>query len=261
MMSLASGKRKFAAAGPLALIAGLLLESSAGAATVQVATVNGAPGATVQLQVSLQKGESEVVAGTQNDFYYNPAVLSVPKTDENKPQCLVNPDINKKIDGMLDFGFGFLKDGQACNPNTETCNGVRAIVLATDNVDPISLSLLYTCSVKIADGAALGDQTITNESPGVVLSTPEGVRLAEQLGQNGIVRIGQGGGQACACDCDANHRTTGTEITRCVLVLGNTLALDQCVAADSDKSGRVTGTDITRGVLAVGLGSNCAVIP
>lgn len=231
------------------------------AGTVQVATVNGAPGSSVQLQVTLQKGESEIIAGTQNDFSYDPAVLSVPKTAEGKPQCTVNPDLNKKIDGMLDFGFGFLKDGQACNPDTDTCNGVRAIVLASDNVDPITLPLLYSCTVNIAAGAPLGDQTITNQSSSVFLSTPEGTRLAEQVGANGIVRIAQGGGGACACDCDANHRTTGTEITRCVLVLGGTLALEQCAAADSDKNGRVTGTDVTRGVLAVGLGSNCVAIP
>lgn len=62
---------------------------------------------------------------------------------------------------------------------------------------------------------------------------------------------------ACACDCDGNMRVTGTEITRCVLILGGTLPLTNCPAADSDASGRVTGTDVTRGVIALGAGTNC----
>ena len=259
MTSLLQGNGRFSIA-LVALVLACSLGDPAGAATVQVATVNGAPGSTVELQVSLQQGASEVIAGTQNDFYYDPAVLSVPKTSEGKPQCVVKaPD--KLIDGKDDFGFGFLKDGQACNPDTDTCNGVRAIVLATDNVAPITQALLYTCTVKIADGAPMGDQTIRNESPTVYLSTPEGTRLAEQLGQNGVVHVAQGGGQACACDCNSDHRTTGTEITKCVLVLGSTLALSECPAADSDKNERVSGTDITRGVLALGAGTNCVVIP
>jgi len=62
---------------------------------------------------------------------------------------------------------------------------------------------------------------------------------------------------ACACDCDTNGRTSGSEITKAVLILGGARPLTDCGPADSNHDGRVSGSDITRGVLALGAGTAC----
>ena len=230
-------------------------------ATVTVNNASGAPGQTINVTVTLQPGSGENVAGTQNDFFFDTAIFTVAATSEGKPDCIVNEDINKKIDGSLTFGFGFLKkgsgdpEGTACAPASETCNGVRAIVLSTDNVDVISQPLLYTCKVTAKAGAALGDYTLTNEK--VILSDPAGQRIGTALAGNGTITLGQGGGTACACDCDGNGRVSGGEITRCVNVLGRVAELSTCTAADSNKDSNVSGGDITRGVAALGAGTAC----
>lgn len=232
---------------------------SAWGGTITINDASGTRNQTVDVEVSLQPGNGESIAGTQNDFFFDPAIFTIAATGEGKPDCAVNEAINKKIDNSLTLGFGFLlKSGEAeavaCNPSTETCNGVRAIVLSTDNVDPITLPLLYTCKVTIKADAPDGEYSLTNEK--VILSDPQGQRLGEQIAQAGKITVQQGGND-CACDCNSDGRVTGGEITRCVNILGGLVELSTCPAADSDKNTRVTGSDITRGVAALGAGTAC----
>jgi hypothetical protein len=60
-------------------------------------------------------------------------------------------------DAIEKGGTSFAFQPSGCTAGTD-CTGVRALVLALDNVDPIPTgSVLYTCQVAIAGDAADGD--------------------------------------------------------------------------------------------------------
>jgi len=178
----------------------------AAAAGVQVVNASGAAGSTVAVGVTLSAGASDLVAGTQNDITYDPTMVTVAAvaSNSNKPDCTVNPDINKKIDGSQTFGFGFLKDGVACDPTADTCNTVRAIVLATDNVDPIPAgSTLYTCNFTISASAASGT-SIPLTVGTFIGSDPNGQKLASFTGGNGQITVASVTACVGACGSDAS---------------------------------------------------------
>jgi hypothetical protein len=107
-----------------------------------------------------------MVAGTQNDIAFD-ADAAIPPKANGKPDCEVNPDIEKG-------GTSFAYQPSGCTPG-ETCTAVRALVLALDNVDPIpDGSVLYTCKIALAADAA-GDYPLTCSNPGA--GDSEGNRL------------------------------------------------------------------------------------
>ncbi len=124
------------------------------------------------ITVKLVTGGNEV-AGTQNDLVF-PAGVAVKTRSNGRPDCAVNPDINK---GGTSFAFR-----TAGCPEGSTC--VRALVLATDNVDPIpDGSVLYTCNVTVSgSGGTVGVS-------GVILSTPTGGRVDGATGRDGVVCV------------------------------------------------------------------------
>jgi hypothetical protein len=122
-------------------------------------------GTQVEITATLATGGSEV-AGTQNDFSFEPANVSVARRPNGRPDCAVNPDIDK---GGTSFAF------QPAGCQGAACVRVRALVLSTDNTDPIlDGSLLYTCKV---DVAAAASGTFPLELSGTILSTPAGQRV------------------------------------------------------------------------------------
>jgi hypothetical protein len=123
-------------------------------ATIVIDDVVGTAGQSATMTVSLT---TEVdVAGTQNDTTF-PAGIEVAAKPNGKPDYAVNPDIDK---GGTSFAF----------PST---GGVRALVLALDNVNPIpSGSVLYTCQVAIDSSVADGSYPITCTNAGA--SDPDG---------------------------------------------------------------------------------------
>jgi len=97
----------------------------------------------VTIEISLET--TVEVAGTQNDISFDPKA-PIAANSSNQPDCTANPDIHKN-------GTSFAFQPAGCTPGT-TCTGVRALVLALNNVDPIpSGSVLYTCQVAIAADA------------------------------------------------------------------------------------------------------------
>jgi hypothetical protein len=54
---------------------------------------------------------------------------------------------------------------------------------------------------------------------------------------------------ACCGDCNADHGVTGTEITKCVNILGGVLPLSACRACDCDADGEVQGNEITEVII------------
>lgn len=172
----------------------------------------GAAGALVEVQFRLTGEASDLVAGAQTDIAYDPTRVTVPAVaaNDNKPDCFVNPAIDKKIDDSETFGFGFLRDGSACNPTAETCNAVRAIILSTDNVDPIeSGSVLFTCRFQVAAEVPNGTELPLDLS-NAIGSDPAGQRLAGFTAASGVITIGAA--VACVGDCNGNGVVTIGEL-------------------------------------------------
>jgi hypothetical protein len=96
------------------------------------------------------------IAGTQNTITFSGgigAAVSIAAKANGKPDCIVNPDINK---GGTSFAF------QPPGCSGEQCTAVKALVLALDNVCPICGTsttdcpglpacqvTMYTCNVTI----------------------------------------------------------------------------------------------------------------
>lgn len=176
------GKRtgRIAVLGSLVTAAALCLSSSAAqAAKLNVSSATGDPGTQVTFTVTLAS-EGASVAGTQNDIAFDAANTPVAaKATNSKPDCSVNPDIDK---GATSFAF---------RPNGCTgaaCTSIRALVLSTDNVAAIADgSVLYTCKVNIAASAS-GSFPLT--ITGIILSDPAGQQIAGPTGTNGSVSTG-----------------------------------------------------------------------
>jgi hypothetical protein len=127
------------------------------------------------------------VAGVQNDLGFDADAARIGAAANGRPACRVNPAIDKG-----GTAFAFVGDG-----------GVRAIVLALDNVDPIADgAVLYTCDVSIADTARAGSYTLhvrgTGASDANGLALPS-VGEAAQLVvlEAGEEPLGGAGGAGC----------------------------------------------------------------
>jgi hypothetical protein len=171
------------AAGILCLAA-----TAARAATLEVTSAQGNQGTAVAFSVILHS-EGANVAGTQSDIAFDPTNAPVVAKQNGKPDCGVNPDINK---GATSFAFR----PNGCSGSS--CTAVRALVLATDNVDPIpDGSTLFTCNVGIPEGAADGVYPL--EQTGVILSNPDGGKVTPANSTDGAITVGTGGGGGHTC--------------------------------------------------------------
>ncbi|HSP96128.1 MAG TPA: hypothetical protein VL049_02635 [Candidatus Dormibacteraeota bacterium] len=152
-----------------------------GGTVVGIGTATGNAGDTVGVDVSLTTDAS--IAGTQNDIAFA-APIAIAAKANGKPNCAVNEAIDK---GGTSFAF----QPSGCTAGTD-CTGVRALVLALDNVAPIPTgSVLYTCQVAIAGGATSGDQPLTCSNSGA--SDPDGNAVTATC-TNGKVTVSTGGG-------------------------------------------------------------------
>jgi len=135
---------------------------------IVMSTVTAAPGETIDVTATLATG-GEMVAGTQNDFSFDPVNTPVGTrgTTTLRPDCTFNPDINK---AATSFAF------QPAGCTGMDCVRVRAIVFATDNTDPIlDGALLYTCKINVSATAADGSDPLAVS--GAILSNPTGQRV------------------------------------------------------------------------------------
>ncbi len=148
-------------------------------ATITIGSGQGEAGTTVAIDIGLSVGTGALVAGTQNNIDF-PAQVQVAAKANGKPDCAVNPDIDKG-------GTAFTFQPNGCTPGTD-CTGVKALVLALDNVAPIpDGSVLYTCQVAIAADAADGDYMLSCSNAGA--SDPDGGALAADC-TAGTVSVG-----------------------------------------------------------------------
>jgi hypothetical protein len=123
--------------------------------------------------------EGASVAGVQDDIAFDTINTPVAATGAGRPDCTVNPDIDKP--GTV---FGFLPPG--CSGTG--CTAFRAIVISLSNVDPIpDGSVMYTCKVNIAAGAAPGSYPLAVSNVG--MSTPDAQPI-ESTGTDGAIIVG-----------------------------------------------------------------------
>lgn len=121
-------------------------------ATITIGDVVGSAGQDATLSVSLS-AEAEV-AETSNDTTF-PAGVGAVADLQGRPTCSVNPALDKAAT------FSFLPSG--CTPGTD-CTGVRAVIAADGNDDPIPTGVLYTCEVSIAANVEAGSYPLTCEN-------------------------------------------------------------------------------------------------
>jgi hypothetical protein len=157
------------------LAAGVALPS------VEVGSASGLPGGQVTFAVSLSTAGASV-AGVQADIAFDSINTPVAATATGTPDCVVNPSIGKEA-----TAFGFQPPGCV----GAACTAFRALVLSFSNVDPIpDGSVLYTCNVDIAAGAAPGSYPLTISNVG--MSTPDGEAI-DSTGTDGEIIVSGGG--------------------------------------------------------------------
>jgi hypothetical protein len=180
------------------------------------------------------------VAGAQVDIAYNPEQVTVPPGTEvaDKPDCRVNSEIDKLIDGSDTFGFGYLRAGAACNPASETCDSVRAIVLSTDNVDPIAAgATLFTCNFKLAEGLSEGT-IVTLDVSNAIGSDPGGARAADFAAAGGAITIAAV--SSCVGNCDDDNQVSIGDLQIGLNIFFGIAPIAQCPSFDVDGTGEVT---------------------
>ena len=146
---------------------------------IVLGSATASPGQTATVTATLQTGGASI-AGTQNDITFDPRAVTVARKANGKPDCRANGALGKE-----GTAFNFLP--QKCAPGS--CDTVRALVLSLSNVDAIpNGSVLYTCTVEVASGAASGAQALRLSRVG--FSDPGGKALSG-TGVDGSVTVGR----------------------------------------------------------------------
>ncbi len=132
--------------------------------TIEIGSVSGAPGSSVQIAVTLHT--DEVIAAVQNDLHVDlPA--SIAADSDGRPACTRDPSVDW-------LGPGFAFHPPACIPGVD-CTGIRAILLPETPQPLVDGAVLYTCTVTIAAGTSGHADLHCSNSLG---STPDGQQLA-----------------------------------------------------------------------------------
>ncbi len=237
-----SGWKVAAAAASAAL---LLAASAQAVVEISGGENTGAPGETVAVDVSLT-ADPDIVAGTENVIGFNPTDIAVAAKANGKPNCTVNPDIDKG-------GTAFAFQPSACTGTA--CVGVKALVLALDNVSPIPNGVvMYTCQVAIAAGATAGDKTLSITSPGA--SDPDGVAIPATASDGRVIVtggasdadiiVGDGSGAAGATVQVPTSLDAGTVVAGTENVIGFAAPLS-IVAKANGKPDCAVNPDIDKG--------------
>ena len=151
------------AAAPAPAGTGTAAARRASGPAITLSSASGRPGKLVTISATLSTGGA-TIAGAQNDLRFDPSILSVAVGSKGKPDCFVNPAINKSASA-----FAFTPSG--CS--AKSCTGVRALILSLSDVKPIADgSNLYACQVAISADAMIGHHQLGIEK--VSLSTPAG---------------------------------------------------------------------------------------
>jgi hypothetical protein len=193
---------------------------------VQIGEAEGVPGNDVVIGVVLTVDAGESVAAVENDIVFDPIYTPVAIEANGRPDCTVNTAINKEA-----TRFGFRPPG--CDPTGGGCSAVHAVVIAIDNVTPItSGALLYTCRLHISEDAPPGPYPLSNFN--VLYAPPPGGNI-EGVGLDGQITVLSPEGDA---DCDGKLTEADVETTVETI-------FDDATACDPDcnRDGRVSAAD------------------
>jgi hypothetical protein len=147
---------------------------------LQASTTAAEPGMRVTISVTLRAPHS-LVAGTQNDLQFDPDNAPIAARANGKPDCSPNPDINKAATAFAFFAPPGCRD--------TACTSIRALVLSTENIDPIiDGSVLFTCTVNVSASATNGRYPLALS--GVIFSSPEGNAIPGAYGSDGAIVVG-----------------------------------------------------------------------
>ena len=150
--------------------------------SIELSRVRAAPGAVATVSATFNSAGAGIV-GAQNDIVFDPGLVAVAATAGGKPDCTVNPQIQKP-----GTAFSFLPPG--CRSGiAESCIGVRALVLSLSDVTPIpNGSVLYSCRLQVASKVTSGTAKLSVRRVG--FSGPTGQAI-DGVGVDGAVAIGQ----------------------------------------------------------------------
>lgn len=188
--------------------------------------VSGRAGERVTMTVALDT-RGRAVAGVEVDFCFPAGFAVAARSGNGRPDCAVNPAIDKN-----GTGFSFTP--------SSGCDGLRSLVLALDNVDPIpDGAVLFTCSVAIAASVVPGEYSLTLAYSGG--STPDGGFIPSG-GSGPIVTVPAGASQralgveGAAAVCSAGA-ADGAPCDSDIQCPGGACVAVQGVCADGDDAG------------------------
>lgn len=210
-------------------------------ARVAVGSVSGAPGQRVSFAVQLHTS-GHAVAGVENDISFDPRAPIAARAN-GRPDCTVNPAIDKPA-----TSFAFEPAG--CRPGAD-CTGIRALVVAIDNVDAIADgATLCRCAVNVPGNAAAGTYPL---SIGMLSAGGKNGSSVPVSGSSGavIVRSGQPVqclSNCCPGDCDGSGAVEIAELLSVVNGALDNAPVSSCVASDLDGDGQVSIEELIRAV-------------
>jgi hypothetical protein len=182
--------------------------------------------------VSIEVNDLEVAA-VQVDITFD-ASTPVDHRTNGRPDCLVNPQINKD-------GTSFTFQPVGCTPAVD-CTSIRAVVIALDNSTPIADgATLFTCSASIARTAAIGSHLLFCTAPQA--SDPGGEPLLVTCSGGAILVT-----KPCPGDCDGNGAVTIDELITGVNIALGITPLSQCPALDANFNFALTVDELVRAV-------------
>lgn len=214
---------------------GMLRISERVAAAIDIGSTVASPSRPGAVDVHLRVLDSSdgIPVAAENVIRF-PVEAAIAALSATRPDCTINPAINKP-----DSAFAFLPNG--CTPSI-TCTGIRALILALDNTEPIpDGARLYSCTVQALPGAAPGIYPLRIDQPGT--SNAAGLPLAT-TGNDGTVEITR----ACAGDCNGDDRITIDELVRAVNIALGTNPVSDCTSLDINGDGRVSIDELVRAV-------------
>ena len=234
--------RRFAVV--LAVAAGVA--APAYGAELIVSDASGRPGDQVTISVSLN-AQGDLVAGSENDIHFSPPI-SIAAKSNGKPMCAVNDDLYAVL-GPRSFAWWkwFASPAYAkgpswsaafrpprCAPGVD-CTGLRALLLGTDNVDPVADgAVIYTCTVAIDPTAQPGEYPLTCD--GTILGDLNGAEIQNASCRSGTVTVPP----SCPADCNSDGQVTIDELITGINIAQEIEPVDACAAMDINGDGAVT---------------------
>lgn len=140
---------------------------SASEATIVVRGASGKRGQLVTVQASLTGGAG-VVSATATDIAYDPARVSVARTETGKPDCTINQAIGAETGPEKGLQSKVLS-------GTSAGGEVLRVAVLGFNTTTIPDGPLFSCRFQVADAAPAGAVTLQNVADG---SDPAGNRIA-----------------------------------------------------------------------------------